>query len=279
MSTNEDWQQLATTTLPTLNGTCKGLADSECYATFDVTFDSWGGSSPAIIGIAADGAYVNSKALIMVNNTIESNSNKKVCILYADGVNCLFRVFAMKSSLYSNTIKVYVAFYTVATDDYSFKVQQRDYIGTISNLVVTNNSSGMPVSSWFQSIAQPSAPVLTTDLTSSVTSGSTAPVQSSAVYNALPVMTFNMANGNNLILSMSSTAYRKLCIYRDNDYYEVVVYEWGTQCKYHWIVGDAFPSDFTVSYSGYRLSITCNNSTWRILIEAPDGRDAISSYT
>ena len=99
ISTNQDWKQLATTDLPTLNGTCKGLADSECYATFDVTFSSWGGSTPIIIGIAVDGAYVNSKALIMVNNSIEANSNNKVHILYADGVNCLFRVFAMKSSL------------------------------------------------------------------------------------------------------------------------------------------------------------------------------------
>jgi hypothetical protein len=185
LSTVGVMEAIATTTLPTLNGTCKGLADSECYATFDVTFDGWAGSSPAIIGIAVDGTYVNSKALIMVNNNVETTSDKKVRILYADGVNCLFRVFALAPSLYSNTIKVYVSFYTVGTDDYSFKVQQRDYIGAISNLNVTNDSSGMPVSSWFQSIAQPSAPVLTTELTSTVTQGSTAPITSGGVYSAL----------------------------------------------------------------------------------------------
>ena len=203
---------VATTTLPTLNGTCKGLADSECYATFDVTFDSWGGSSPAIIGIAVDGAYVNSKALIMVNNSIETASDKKVRILYADGVNCLFRVFALAPSLYSNTIKVYVSFYTVGTDDYSFKVQQRDYIGAISNLNVTNDSAGMPVSSWFQSIAQPSAPVLTTDVTSTVTQGSTAPITSGGVYNAI-VKRYSTESlyPSNLGLATGTVALEDLC--------------------------------------------------------------------
>lgn len=254
--------KLATTTLPTLNGTCKGLADSECYATFDVTFDSWGGSSPVIIGIAVDGAYVNSKALIMVNNSIDSASDKKVRILYADGVNCLFRVFAVKSSLYSNTVTVYVSFYTSeAQYDYSFKVQQRDYIGAISNLNVTNDSAGMPVSSWFQSVAQPSAPVLTSELQR---------------FGVLQQISFN--NTDSVTINMVSTAYRLVTIYNYSDMYRFMVHEWGAECRYKWIVGSALPTSITTSYNGSTLTITNNgwSASGRIVVEGPSDSLVIS---
>ena len=116
------------------------------------------------------------------------------------------------------------------------------------------------------------------DLTSSVTSDSTAPITSQGVYNAIPVMNFVFESSNSLTLGMVSATYRKVCIYNQTSYYEFVVHEWGAQPRYHWIVGTALPSDITTSYSNYRLTFT-TTGTYRICIEAPDGRTAISSYT
>lgn len=116
------------------------------------------------------------------------------------------------------------------------------------------------------------------NLTSTVTSGSTAPVTSGGVYNAIPVMQYAFDNGNSIILSMASTRYRKVCIYNATEYYEFVVHEWGGTIKYHWIVGTELPSTITASYAGYRLTLS-STSQYRIIIEADDGRSAIASYT
>lgn len=103
-------------------------------------------------------------------------------------------------------------------------------------------------------------------------------VTESELTSSIPIMQYNFENGNSITLSMSSTAYRKVCIYNQTEYYEFVVHEWGAYPRYHWIVGTELPSTITASYSGYRLTLS-STAQYRIVIEAPEGKEAIASYT
>lgn len=109
-----------------------------------------------------------------------------------------------------------------------------------------------------------------------VTVGDTLSALASSSASAIRQYIFE--NGNSVTLSMDSTAYRRICIYNATEYYEFVVYEWGAQPRYHWIVGNALPSTITASYGGYRLTLT-SAATYRIVIETPNGGNAVVSYT
>lgn len=103
-------------------------------------------------------------------------------------------------------------------------------------------------------------------------------VTESELTSSIPIMQYNLENGNSITLSMSSTAYRKVCIYNQTEYYEFVVHEWGAYPRYHWIVGTELPPAITASYSGYRLTLS-STAQYKIVIEAPEGKEAITSYT
>jgi len=107
--------------------------------------------------------------------------------------------------------------------------------------------------------------------TSSVTSGSTAPITSGGVANVAGYCgQYTFDNGISIIIKMDSTALRRVTIYQDNKVYSFIVHEWGSHPVYHWILGTELPSGITASYSSYRLTFTNNSfGTARMVIEAP----------
>ena len=113
--------------------------------------------------------------------------------------------------------------------------------------------------------------IYTADLTSTVTSGSTAPITSGGVANVAGYCgQYTFDNGISIIIKMDSTAFRRVTIYQDNKVYSFIVHEWGSHPVYHWILGTELPSGITASYSSYRLTFTNNSfGTARMVIEAP----------
>lgn len=81
---------------------------------------------------------------------------------------------------------------------------------------------------------------------------------------------YDMSGGHSLTMRMDSTAFRRVTIYNYDTMYSFVVHEWSAQPKYHWIVGTALPSDITLSYENYGLTIKNTGSgMYRACIEAP----------
>ena len=113
--------------------------------------------------------------------------------------------------------------------------------------------------------------ISTSDLTSTVASGSTAPITSGAVADVAGYCgQYNFDNGTSIIIGMDSTAFRRVTIYQDTKVYSFIVHEWGGTPSYHWILGTELPSGITASYSSYKLTFTNNSfGTARMVIEAP----------
>ena len=89
---------------------------------------------------------------------------------------------------------------------------------------------------------------------------------------------YDMSGGHSLTMRMDSTAFRRVTIYNHDTMYSFVVHEWGAQPKYHWIVGTALPSDITLSYENYALTIKNTGSgMYRACIEAP--KNPVSAAT
>lgn len=109
------------------------------------------------------------------------------------------------------------------------------------------------------------------NLTSSVTPGSTAPITSGGVANVAGYCgQYTFDTGISIVISMESTAFRRVTIYQDYKAYSFIVHEWGGIPMYHWILGTELPSGITASYSGYKLTFTNNSyGTARMIIEAP----------
>lgn len=108
-------------------------------------------------------------------------------------------------------------------------------------------------------------------LTSTISSGSENPITSGAVANVAGYCgQYDFDSGTSIIISLDSTAFRRVTIYQDTQAYSFIVHEWGGTPKYHWILGTELPSGITASYSGYRLTLTNNSfGTARMVIEAP----------
>lgn len=160
----------------------------------------------------------------------------------------------------------------------SLYVSILNYPANVGAKLVFNGLDGAEITGMSKVSALPSGnapmkqyPVIyTSDLTSTVTSGSSAPITSGGVANVAGYCgQHNFDNGTSITIVMESTAFRRVTIYQDNKAYSFIVHEWGGVPAYHWILGTELPSGITTSYSGYRLTFTNNSfGTARMIIEA-----------
>ena len=167
-------------------GTVMDTIDSYAFASFDVDFTrsgGWASTAPAMIGISVDGSYVNSKATAIVDCGIEGSVDR-IAFFYSRGVGSNFAIVGSKpDNMYSNKVKVFIRFRTIS-GGYTVRITPLTNNIDLSNMIVTTSSDGMPTD-WFQRVVGGTRPVKTSDLTSTVTSGSTAPITSGGVYDAI----------------------------------------------------------------------------------------------